>query len=253
MPSGWEVPGAPDNFKGYEPKVDVDNPGKWSQFTYQPKYSGSKETGRKYVGHFMPGGATVCPKDSTGKQTSGGFELHYDGWVANNFDKEKYVRTGATSENPKPDHRKGVLDWNKMLNHGLTVKKVTGCDALFFFQLLFPVGLPSKSGVDNDHQKPFFSQVRQWSNMYAVGPGGGLGGSYGHSFDLVSEEELVKWFGVLVRDGARNGSRGAIHTRWMKQDINHDDDIINAMTFTRWKRIKSILKLNCNISALKKD
>ncbi len=43
-PDGWTPPLNPDDFK-YTPKHDVpvtweevDNPGKWSQFLYQPKY-----------------------------------------------------------------------------------------------------------------------------------------------------------------------------------------------------------------------
>eukprot|EP00957_Ditylum_brightwellii_P014597 1099926-Ditylum_brightwellii.AAC.1 len=40
------------------PQFDViNNPGCWSAFSYQPKYEK-----KLYIGHFMPGGATVVPK-----------------------------------------------------------------------------------------------------------------------------------------------------------------------------------------------
>jgi hypothetical protein len=44
-PDGWIPPGPPTTFLGYVPKLDapenfldVDNPGRWSQFVFQPKY-----------------------------------------------------------------------------------------------------------------------------------------------------------------------------------------------------------------------
>eukprot|EP00957_Ditylum_brightwellii_P042372 3208227-Ditylum_brightwellii.AAC.1 len=36
---------------------ELNNPGCWSAFSYQPKYEK-----KKYIDHFMPGGAAVVPK-----------------------------------------------------------------------------------------------------------------------------------------------------------------------------------------------
>jgi hypothetical protein len=51
-PDGWIPPGAPINFLGYIPKLDapahfadMDNPGCWNNFVFQPKYA--VEKGRK--------------------------------------------------------------------------------------------------------------------------------------------------------------------------------------------------------------
>ncbi len=88
--------------------------------------------------------------------------------------------------------------------------------------------------------------------MYAVGPDTDWGGVYGHKYDNTDEAELVHWFGVILHDGARYGSKGAICTRWLRGDPDHDDKIIKSMTFTCWRQIKSVLKLNCNISTPKR-
>ena len=38
----------------------------------------------------------------------------------------------------------------------------------------------------------------------------GLGGSYGHRFEPVTFEELIRFDGVVVRDGVRGGSNRAV-------------------------------------------
>ncbi len=54
------IPGSPDSWTPYEPKYgapsldNLDNPGGWSEYTYEPKYTGSREN-RSYFGHFTPG------------------------------------------------------------------------------------------------------------------------------------------------------------------------------------------------------
>jgi hypothetical protein len=60
-------PGPPKNFIGYLPKLDmgapahfsnVDNPGRWSKFVFQPKYAQVNRKGpKKYVGHITRAGA----------------------------------------------------------------------------------------------------------------------------------------------------------------------------------------------------
>ena len=85
-PPGWEQPGPDAKWRGPparkadkgEPAWEnVDNPGKWSQYTYRPKF---KADGT-YEHHEMPAGATPVPKDAkTGKRTLNGWEFFYDGW-----------------------------------------------------------------------------------------------------------------------------------------------------------------------------
>jgi hypothetical protein len=66
----------------------------------------------------------------------------------------------------------------------LTKKWIVEGDALFFLQLLLPVGDPKKSGSNNeDPCLPSYSEVECWMQKYATSIG--LGGSYGHSFKEV--------------------------------------------------------------------
>ncbi len=246
-PKNWEPPQPPSNFKPYEPKFGappwerINNHGKWCQYTYQPKYAKGK-----YLGHFTPGGATVIPPNANGERKCGDWEFYYNGYNANEVDRNNYVRGGADSENHMPDSRSGKLDGELLKKHGLTIERVKSCDALFLFNLLLPIHIPKLSGVEDDNRMQFFSIVRAWTNMYAFSPERNWGGSYGHGFQSVSEEELVRWFGELIRDGARGGTGGAIHRRWMLNDVDHDDCIMNSMSYYRWIKIKSVLKLNNN-------
>jgi hypothetical protein len=64
-PPGWSAPSAPHgwdptiNLNRGEPRfVDVDNPGKWSNFTFRPMF---EPRGGKYMCHYMPAGALPVP------------------------------------------------------------------------------------------------------------------------------------------------------------------------------------------------
>ncbi len=83
----------------------VDNPGKWCQYTYQPKYSKGQ-----YLGHFTLGGATVVPENENGERRCGGWQFYYDEYYANEEDLKNHVCAGANSENPLLDSRIGKLD-----------------------------------------------------------------------------------------------------------------------------------------------
>jgi len=122
-------------------------------------------------------------------------------------------REGATSEDMFPESRKGRLDGELLERLGLTKHRMTVGDALFFHQLLLPMCDPKRSGVVGDPRKPFYSEVETFSNLYAVNIG--LGGSYGHRFKMLGLDELVHFDGVVVCDGVKGGSNGAIHRRWM--------------------------------------
>ena len=86
-------------------------------------------------------------------------------------------------------------------------------DALFFYQLLLPICDPKRSDIDNDPRKPFYSQVESFSNLYAYSIG--LGGSYGHKLQVIELHQLVRFDGVVVQDGVRGGSDGALYRRWI--------------------------------------
>ena len=49
--------------------------------------------------------------------------------------------------------------------------------------------------------------------MYAYSIG--LGGSYGHKFNPVKLHDIVHFDGVVVKDGVRGGSVGAMYRQWV--------------------------------------
>ena len=71
-PFDWIQPGPPDNWVGYQPKhnalkkEDINNPGHWSDYLFQPKY-----LKHIYQGHFIPCNVQVTPKSSNGNRTLG--------------------------------------------------------------------------------------------------------------------------------------------------------------------------------------
>ena len=97
---------------------------------------------------------------------------------------------------------------------GLTKERMVECDALFFYQLLLPMCRVQKSGIDNDPRTSYYDEVETFSNLYAFTELN-LGNSYGHTFKNISIPELVHFDGVVVRDGVKGGSSGAIYRRWI--------------------------------------
>jgi hypothetical protein len=77
-PDRWISPGAPITFLCYCLKLDapaffanVDNPGQWNGFVFQPKYASEKGRNEekkqmRYVGLMMPAGAMVVPTNNDG-------------------------------------------------------------------------------------------------------------------------------------------------------------------------------------------
>ncbi len=125
-PDGWIPPGAPINFLGYIPKLDapahfadVDNPGCWSNFVFQPKYAveegrkGEKKTIR-YVSHTTPAGEKVVPANEYGIRKVNGWKFYYLGWEPDEFDAATSVRGTANREYLKSDDQKGCLDANRL-------------------------------------------------------------------------------------------------------------------------------------------
>jgi hypothetical protein len=251
MHSQLKVPGAPLSWKPKacatakgEPEFgDVDNPGKWSEFTFRAEF----DTKGKYKRHSIPTGAMPVPlKD--GKRKIGEWEFFYDKWKSTS---DTPGRTHATDENPFPDERKGCLDAVQLEKLGLTKKRMKACDALFFWQLLLPIGDPKKSGVLGDGRKPFYHDVVKWTNLYAATEFG-MDGTYGHKFHPVTLKDIVNWEGIVTRDGVRGGG-GALHRRWDVTDSDYDDLIFKTMSFTRFLQIKRSYKLCNNFASVKRS
>ena len=269
-PAGWVPPQIPDGWKpnkarGSQPKNfdEVDNPGGWSEFSYQARFS--KEKGGEYKYHCLPTGATPVPKDeSTGKRISNGWEFHYDGWKKKSTDPT--VRDNATREDILPVRRKGSLDPNIMRRLGMTQRRLEEKnaenelvpDALFFYQLLLPIHQidnteDNVSPTRNDPRQPFYAPTSKWGNLYAVGELN-LGTGWGHTWENTTADELLRWDGVVVMDGVRGGSGGAIMRRFDNRASNtsYDKLIDESMTQTRFLEIKRIWKLCDNKEKKKK-
>ena len=125
---------------------------------------------------------------------------------------------------------------------GLTKTRLLRHDALFFWQLLFPICDPKRSGIPDDPRLPFYSEVERCSQKYAMSQG--MGGSYGHEFKPVTSKELLHFDMAVVRDGVKGGMDCAIFRRWQKEEeLNYDPEIAGSITHTRWLQIKRIYKL----------
>jgi hypothetical protein len=59
-------------------------------------------------------------------------------------------QSGATNTAEVPECRKGQLDCDLLRQIKVTKKRTIEGDALFFLQLLLPIGDPKKSGIEND-------------------------------------------------------------------------------------------------------
>ena len=280
-PAGWKPPSAPDDFAPDPPKRNkgepttfdtVDNPGQWSQFTYRPKFGGDRGCG-DYLYHCLPTGITPVPANANGKriveqlitkgkgnrakkEKIGEFEFHYRGWKRS--DNEGPFRSGATRDNLFPDERKGKLCRSALIKLGCTparMKQADGApDSLFFYQLLLPICQTENSGVmGGDPRIGFYHKAARWSNTYAVRDLD-IGNGLKHKYENVTMDELLRWDGVIVMDGALGGSRGAIFRRF---DDSRDDNvcfnqhIASAFTKTRFMEIKRVYKL-CDNEAVPK-
>ena len=108
-------------------------------------------------------------------------------------------------------------------------------------QLLHPVCDPSKSGIDNDPRLPYYSSIENWTAKYAATIG--MYGSYGHSYQTVSVEELVQFDSCVFMSGVKGKLDGSIYRRWKPNDKAYDSDIETAMNHSRWLEIKRTIKL----------
>lgn len=263
-PPGWKPPGPPDSWKLPEPKPgrgeppfsEVDNPGCWSSYVYQPVFD---KSGKKaYSHHALPTGATVVPENDKGERSVNGWDFYYEGWMRLPGEGVS-CRHGATRANMFPDERKGSLDKDVLLKLGMSPERMSNenkvPDALFFYQLLLPICDTSEkhSEVKNDPRKSFYYDVSKFTNQYAMFELD-LGNGYGHHWDYTDPTELLHWDGVTVMDGVRGGSQGAMLRRFDPREDNtaYDKYVAKAMTKTRWLEIKRCIKLCNNKEAPKK-
>ena len=72
---------------------------------------------------------------------------------------------------------------------GLTADRMEKCDALFFFQVLWPMCHPYKSEIFNDPRVPYFTSVESFTNICKFSTG--QGGSYEHKWKNVFVADLV--------------------------------------------------------------
>jgi hypothetical protein len=240
-PEAW-VPPEPKTVKGEPAFAEVDNPGSWSQYTYRAEFDSKGQ----YKHHVVPTGAMPVPlKD--GERKLGEWDFYYEGWKSTTNSYRKYV----TDEEMFPKERKGFLDAEKLRALGLSKARMKDCDALFFYQLLFPIGDPKRSGVEGDLRMPFYTDVTGFTNIYGASELG-MAGTYGHKFKPASLEEMVKFDGIVHRHGVRGGGPG-IHLRWDPTDSDYDDCVYNAMSHTRFLQLKRLYKLNNNFLAPKRN
>ena len=180
-----------------------------------------------------------------------GWTFHYAGCTCDAFEESTYARGDSKRGNLKLASQQGFLDVNVLKAHVCNAERIKN-DPIFFLQLLLPICDPLRSGVANDDCIPFFQHARACTNVYALGEKG-WGGGMGHRFNNVEEAELVTWMGAIIRHGAREGNPGSLNHRWMKAHPNYDDVIADNMTASRFKQIKSVFKLNYNVTAKKKN
>ena len=217
---------------------DVDNPGEWPRYCFQPKYL-SRAKNARYTRHVLPTGAVPVPKNKLGERKIGDWEFFYKGWTNTNAP----YRRGATTANLFPKEMDGSLCAMTLKKLGLTRSKMVDTDALFFLQLILPICNPCMSGVKDDPRKSYYWDVETFTNTMKYSTG--MGASYGHTWTQVTARELVIFDGILVRDGVLGGSQGALYRRWDKKSACYDEIIASAMTLQRFGEIKRHKKL-CN-------
>jgi hypothetical protein len=226
-PPEW-VPPTQKTEQGEPAFAEVDNPGGWSQYIFRPEFGTTAP--KQYKRHSLPTGAQPVPANAEGKRIVDDWEFHYKGWDADAGNSDNFGRAGATGEDMFPESRKGQLDGELLEMLGLTKERMVKGDALFFHQLLLPMCDPKMSGINGDTRKAFYSKVETFSNLYAIQIG--LGGSYGHKFKNVTLDELVRFDGVVVQDGVKGGSNGAIYRRWVN-GADYDSLIQGSIKHTR--------------------
>ena len=103
-----DIPSTPRLAEGEIPFANVDNPGQWHPFVFQPKFTAAKN-GKKYVHHALPSGARPCPFDANGERKCSGWKFYYTPFKSSS---NTSFQSGATAENMFPESQKGSFDPN---------------------------------------------------------------------------------------------------------------------------------------------
>ena len=65
--------------RGKPAYIDVNNPGEWEYFVFQPKCK-KERCEMKYNGLYLPSGSVSVPLNKDGHMKLGGWEFHYKDW-----------------------------------------------------------------------------------------------------------------------------------------------------------------------------
>jgi len=237
VPEGYII--QPYEVAGTPAWEDVDNPGGWDHKTFQPKYTGTAPH-LQYKHHALATGVTPVPADRNGKREHNGFEFIYDG--SYRVDKDIPFRPG----HDVPDARKATLDPELLKAHGLTPE--THDQPIKYWDFIFPIVDPGKSGVPNDGRMPYYVPVTKWTGNYqyqkdiANNP-------YGHYVSPVTHQESIRFDGIIIANGALGGAEGDIHCRYVAGTPQYSQEIVNSMPFERFKKVKRSRKLCDNTTA----
>ena len=131
----------------------MENPGQWSQYCYRKKFN--PKWGKKYVHHYLPTGARPVTANKEEKRKCGDWEFHYAGWETT----YKQHRWGATTINLLPEEIRGESDEDVLTKLVFKTDQMKTCEALFFFQVLWPMCHSSKSDIVNDPRVLYFTSV----------------------------------------------------------------------------------------------
>jgi len=158
-------------------------------------------------------------------------------------------RNGATTENPFPNQRQGLLDKEKLRKLDLTASRMKNDDALFWLQLLLPITDPKITSTD-DPRMAFYTEVEKFTSIYAASMG--AGGTYGHNLKPMRAAELLQFHAAVIRDGVHGGSDGGLFRRWDSTTSTYDSELAGAISLSHWRQIKRYIKLNNNFTSPKK-
>jgi hypothetical protein len=75
-------------------------------------------------------------------------------------------------------------------------------------------------------------------------------GAYRHNFKPLNLDELIHFDGVLVHDGVRGGSNGAVHQR-RELGADYNKYVSRSISYSRYLYVKRVVKLNDNAAAPK--
>jgi hypothetical protein len=82
-----------------------------------------------------------------------------------------------------------------------------------------------------------------WTAMYAIDEN--YNSCYGHAFKNPQLEELVHFNCVVICDGVKGGSKGAIYRHW-QGGADFCEYVMKVQNHTRWILIKHTYKINLN-------